>query len=64
MTTTTSLSICLSSVLSNTPMAQRLDVWDTFEEFSEALSPERCPVLEEFYMDLTLDCDDVKSLAK
>ncbi len=45
-------------------MTQRLDIWDAFEEFSEALSPERCPALEEFYMDLTLDCDDVKSLAK
>ncbi len=42
---------------------QRLDIWDAFEEFSEALSPELCPVLEEFYMDLTLDCDDVKSLS-
>lgn len=43
---------------------QRLDLWDDLEALAVALSPEYCPVLEELFLDLALDTDDVVRLAK
>lgn len=43
---------------------QRLDLWDDLEALAAALSPALCPVLEELFLDLALDTDDVKRLAK
>ena len=42
---------------------QRLDLWDDLESLAAALDPEYCPVLEERFLDLALDTDDVVRLA-
>lgn len=43
---------------------QRLDLWDDLEALASALAPAHCPVLEELFLDLALDIDDVERLAK
>eukprot|EP00904_Undaria_pinnatifida_P005486 jgi/Undpi1/2067/HiC_scaffold_12.g05453.m1 len=43
---------------------QRLDLWDDLESLASALAPAHCPVLEELFLDLALDSDDVERLAK
>eukprot|EP00752_Nemacystus_decipiens_P013887 g12327.t1 len=42
---------------------QRLDLWDDLESLASALSTVHCPVLEELFLDLALDTDDVARLA-
>ncbi|CAN0406845.1 unnamed protein product, partial [Ectocarpus fasciculatus] len=42
---------------------QRLDLWDDLDALASALGPEHCPVLEELFLDLALDTDDVERLA-
>ena len=42
---------------------QRLDLWDDLESLASALSPAHCPVLDELFLDLALDTDDVARLA-
>jgi hypothetical protein len=43
---------------------QRLDVWDDLPGLSAALADKAlCPALTELYLDLTLDCDDLRALA-
>lgn len=42
---------------------QRLDLWDDLESLASALGPAHCPVLEELFLDLALDTDDVARLA-
>lgn len=43
---------------------QRLDLWDDLESLALALGPAHCPVLQELFLDLALDTDDVVRLAK
>ncbi|CAN0143437.1 unnamed protein product [Ectocarpus sp. 12 AP-2014] len=42
---------------------QRLDLWDDLDALASALGPAHCPVLEELFLDLALDTDDVERLA-
>ncbi|CAM9940201.1 unnamed protein product, partial [Sphacelaria rigidula] len=42
---------------------QRLDLWDDLESLAVALGPAHCPVMEELFLDLALDTDDVRRLA-
>lgn len=42
---------------------QRLDLWDDLESLALALGPAHCPVLEELFLDLALDTDDIVRLA-
>ncbi|CAM9770550.1 unnamed protein product [Scytosiphon promiscuus] len=42
---------------------QRLDLWDDLDSLASALGPACCPVLEELFLDLALDTDDVARLA-